>query len=775
MSLDVSGMKSAMRSTGGPLTTSLTRALVGVFCSALLSAVGCGSVSTDLPAGELAGRYAESEVVRALVSSARDAEARGEQVRAGRLADEALELDPSAVDAARLRQDQLRRDGRLGLLLSEARERVARSAGSAGSQYLLGRALTEPAEREAAFDRALERDPSFFWGWLGKGFAASTDEPDAAIRIFEQMLERTGGDVWVERNLGLLLLREERYDEALVIYERLGEREGEEARSRFGRARALLGLLRTGDSYRATLEGIVLDPRDRSGRDLLNVHLATGVPDAGIEYAIDLLFTDEVVLDAFCRSGGDELVVSLLQRSGRSAEATEILRRYEGRRARPANLASLDLGQVEVFFRGLEAWLPRFAIEAEDNQLRGRWLYLFDGPWREMSDEQLFADGDVVVSLVLALLDCGLLEEAEHFCAAAALRSQALDQGFDTLRARVQAESRFLRAMKRRLYAEFGADEPRALEDLLDGFRRDSEVLLGRDVVGEPRIHRVPFVGALIDPFGPGLAEWLRSRNKHLEMGQVSGGPADGFLFTRVSLRDLDADSAFPLPNRSLEVLGDAREIRSLQTVAGGDLAGVALIDHYAVDLQAVREWAADLTTIRERSRAQGDVILRDPIPPLDDPLDPLDAQTRLTVRAEVETGQMFAAVLDLVCWHERAHLADAARYLPPEKRVLRSLALVLGHGFDPDSILSELEGRAELAALAFTDHPDLVLAHIADFASKRGAESPHVRGFVRAARWLNEELEGEDGIPVGIASWPQIEPERMQAAARRIAARLWP
>jgi hypothetical protein len=85
------------------------------------------------------------------------------------------------------------------------------------------------------------------------------------------------------------------------------------------------------------------------------------------------------------------------------------------------------------------------------------------------------------------------------------------------------------------------------------------------------------------------------------------------------------------------------------------------------------------------------------------------------------------------------------------------------------------MERRAELASLAVSPHPELVLAHIADFLQDPSARSPHHHGFGTLGRELTAMLVTL-GVPPANAApsrWHLVPRATVQAAARRLLGQL--
>ncbi len=309
---------------------------------------------------------------------------------------------------------------------------------------------------------------------------------------------------------------------------------------------------------------------------------------------------------------------------------------------------------------------------------------------------------------------------------------------------------------------------------MISRLRELSERVLGRDIVGEPVRFRVPLVGEMLDPFRGEFAEHLARYNRHLVLGRRSGGVAEGMLLTRLSLAELPEQAALPLPGRCFEVIAVDRDVRAFSGVVGGDVAGIALLNHFLIDYDAVREWADSIADRRRIAAADGDVLMRDPLP-AEPGFDPLDVAHRLALVSPVQDAGLDAAVLDTIRHHERQHLVDSFRYLPVEYNLGRGLGLIWRFGLSPARIEAEMERRAELASLALSPHTELVLAHIVDFLGDPGVESPHHRGFSELAREISRRLEqlGVEPEAAAPSRWHLLDMALVRRAARDLLVRI--
>jgi hypothetical protein len=236
-------------------------------------------------------------------------------------------------------------------------------------------------------------------------------------------------------------------------------------------------------------------------------------------------------------------------------------------------------------------------------------------------------------------------------------------------------------------------------------------------------------------------------------------------------VRQVEPVAGLPLPPRCVEVVGEHRQLDPLQQ---GDLAGIALLNHYVIDMDEVRNWSSNLARRRRLAREDGGVVLRDALPRRVDPLEPAGVEWRLALLSPVEDGGLEAAVLDVIRWHERGHMVDFLHYLPWELNLFRTLALVVRNGFDSLAVTAEMEGRAELAALAMSPHTRLVLAHIAGFMTGDRGTSPHAIGFRAMVEQLQAALRERGVAEPAVHDWHRLDPALIRQTARELLAGFW-
>jgi hypothetical protein len=699
------------------------------------------------------------------------------------------------VDGQRLRQDILRARGRRGLVLLEAEQRVERSPDDPAAWYLLGRLAATPAAQQALFERAVELDPRFFWGWVGVAAATARTDPDRSLAIYQALYEAAPELAQNGVNLAAALIAQNRLDEAAAVYESLRGRSDARGVGDLGLARILALRDKRTEAWAPLLAAMLARPQDSGVHRLLEQFMLGGLPRDRLEQVRDLLLHEPGRLRAFLDGGGMGLAAELLLQLGDPFAAREALERRapagsgeaEARELGPAvaglrrawRRAALATGDVKAWLIDLRHTFPSSLLVDEANQVRVLWAQLFSGPWYTAEDP--LADAAHARDLVRALARTGLLTEADRVATLALARHGADAEVSVQLRAdrdEIRRELAFEAAMRRVLYAGYaGGDAAPALPRVMDEIRRLGREILGSDVVGRPHVFTIPFVGRLVDPFAAGIGAHFARHNRHLVLGQREGGPVEAMVLTRLSLRFLPPAGPLAVPAQCREVIGEDRSIRARSGVVGGDLAGVALVNGYVIDMDAVRDWAEGLRVMRAIAHEDGDALLGDPLPERLHPLDPLDAEWRLALASAVPDGELDAAVLDMIRWHEHAHLVDTFHFLPPERNLWRVLGLLFRNGFSPAAVEAEMEARAELAALALSPHTHLVLAHIASFCQQSiETASPHAAGFERLASDLQRRLQarGLTAAATAVGRWHELPLGEVRAAADALLRELW-
>ncbi len=735
---------------------------------------------TDIPWSGVAGDQA--------VLEARRLYDLGQGGAAMAMLDMALIDHPRHVDGHRLRQDLLRAQGRVARVRSEAQARLKSWGGDPRALYLYGRIAKGSEDKLAAFREVTATDPALFWGWLGLAYSLRTESLEQSLTVYRGLYEASGQHPIAARGYASVLRADKQYDKALQIYQALRTDQTLRGVGDIGMAETYLASGRNREAWRHIMLALEFRGYDPGVRQLIAQVLTKGMPPSEQSRVLDILKERPERLRQFANSGGQRILSTLLERSGDIPGAIDTLQavpdpKHYGvaRRLRRLRLAS---GDLRGYLRDFEAAMPQALIRDERNQVRSRWLALFEGPWATsgtLSDPLSRLDWSLQV--VQALSATGQLLEAEMTATLALQRHPDADlRQRDALRkARDEArkEQAFEHAMRRVLYLGYTREDPEDLQVVLGHLRRISLEIFDVDVVGQPEFFQIPMVGTMVDSVGPGLGTHLAKYNKHLVLGQRAGGAAEGLMLTILSKTDLKASAELPVATRCWRVVGEHREIQSLHGVLGGDLAGIALLNHYVIDFDAVRDWARTLRQRRDLAGRYG--LLEDPIPAPDpsiegDAMDPLDVHWRLSALSPLEDSQLLMSVLEMISWHERAHLVDSFHFLPPESNLWRVLGLLFSHGFSALAIEAEMEGKAEHAALCWSEHTELVLAHIASFLATEAPGSPHALGFRRLAEALQTAFAADPELVkyAAVRDWHQLPMHRVRQIARQLWHEIW-
>lgn len=700
---------------------------------------------------------------------------RGEDREALALVESVLAVEPRHVDGNRVRQDILRRRGRRGLLLAELESWLRADPDDALAHYLRGRVTFDQREKLRWFERAAELGPHLMWPWLGTAHTLVRFDAERAMRIYTRLYEVTDAHPIVAIAYGQALRRVGQTERAVTVYRTLADDRRVPGVGDLGLAQALLALDDREAAWGALVSALRQRPFDPGVRSLVLGWIRAGASDDQVSELYDVLRESPDAMAAFGRGDGASALVELFERHRQPRAALALLERI-GTTARDVDLRRtqrrlmLGIGDVAGFLAIVRADTPRAIVAHEGNQLRGRWLTLLDGPW---SDGEPLASAAQAAALLDALMTTGFVSEAEQVGGLARERWPA-DAAIAAGLAEARAELAFEAGLRRVLYRGYRGGDRAPLATVAARLRELSLRVLGRDVVGEPRRFRVPLVGEMFDPFRGELANHLERYNRHLVLGRRAGGTAEGMLLTRLSVAELPDQAELPLPGRCFEVVAVDRDVQAFSGVVGGDVAGIALLNHYLIDFDAVREWAASIAERRRIAAADGNLLVRDPLP-ADPGFDPVDVAHRLALLSSVQDADLDLAVLDTIRHHERQHLVDSFHYLPIEYNLGRGLGLLWRFGLSAARIEAEMERRAELASLALSPHTALVLAHIVDFLGDPGTESPHHRGFGELARELARRFT-ELGIePAGAvpSRWHLLDMALVQRAARDLLARI--
>jgi len=737
---------------------------------------GCQSVDPGLPPAHVTGLPWGEQPADRLAWSARQDVERGDPERALLQVATILQEEPRHVDANRLRQDLLRDRGRRGRLLIEAQKALHDRPNDGLAHYLLARIQDDPKAKLAGFARAAELSSESIWPWLGYAHTVRGVDRARSLAVYERLFAATEQHPLVAVAYASALREARRWDEAALVYQSMRKDPRIPGVAELGLAQVALAREDRDVAWGSLLQALRVRPFDPGVQALVHGWLETTASPDQAQQVIDVLREDGERLRAFGNSSGTSVLADLLAKQGQPQAARALLERQLQVRPSPGLRRSLRqlllaLGEVDAFLLELVQHLPMHVVAAEANQVRGRWLTLLRGPWIQGA---ALATSEQAADLLVALRDVGLLVEVELLCETAMLRFPERAELWHERQDEVRRELAFEAGLRRLLYQGYQSRDSANLALVVTRLRELSQRVLGRDVVGSPPQFSVPLVGEMLDPFVGELSTHLARYNRHLVLGRRSGGVAEGLLVTRLSVAELPWVERQQLQGRCYEVIGMDRDVKALGGVLGSDLAGVALLNHFLIDHDAVVAWALGLLDRRRIARSDNLALQSDPVP-AGVGMAPLDVAWRLALVSKVKDEDLGEAVLDMIRDHERRHLVDSFHYMPIESNLLRGAGLLFQFGLSPASIEAEMERRAELAALALSPHTELVLAHIVDFYGDPPLSSPHHRGFSELLQQVHEQLllQGVTPAQAVPSQWHTLDMAQIQKAASTLLAQL--
>lgn len=710
--------------------------------------------------------------------------------------DEALELveplvraHPLFVPAVRLRQVILLERGRGALLADEAQRALARDPDRPEAEYLALRLIPDLHVRYQRIDAAVQRFPRSWW--LRYSYCWS--------------LVRRRSPLLREKAFGAELLRLAKFrmpwagGALLATSLRPNSVKREPFVARLNELRARMPESRPQIDLALFVAGDDLWERVRSG--LAEAPYAPTVTNALLNVSRDTaqsrqfvawLRRDAALREVLLEAGHGRYLLQAAERVADVAFADSIRRELvrarrdsslgrSGRWVLPPRQRILQgplvRGDLEAALAFYETSLPAVLRDDGRNRMEPRLKALLAGPGRGL--RACPADGRRAVAVFRALLDAGWVEEAS-------LLGRSWGPKHPELAPLLEEAERFQRFELGLTELAAAGSSKRRLVDFLAEIRALAESIYGEDVIGDSRVLRFPIIGGrIVDPFGPGLPLFFDRYSRHLIFGTLDEPvrrPQIAFG-RKVFERRLPVSKDLYVPGRSREVIVEHTSFSATSNMAFSEPAGVALWNHYVIDLRKWDEWGVGLERMWERMRQNPDLPLADPIPECDpcSMAQPAQVHWRLLARVmrdrrwSVET--LRAEVLKLLRLHEQAHLVDAQRFLPALRKLGAAVRLFARSGFSQASLMADLEGRAEIAALASGADPHLTLSHLAGFAGDafERTASPHRVGFGRMLRRI-VEMWHADGAPGAVkpgsnllAQLHLIDPDRARRYAQRI------
>jgi len=681
----------------------------------------------------------------------------------------AIDRAPEFVDAHRAYQNLELSRYRRGQLIREYRGFLDQAPGSAPRRYLLARLWSDPGRQLEGFESALASDPWLYFGLIGKGYASLElgylDRSETAFRVaLEQRPERS------EAAHGLLRVLSSRRDlNSLDAQVELATRLLEQD------------------------HGDALAKRVLITRQVANAETSKACQDA-VRFVLETPSEDAVLLAIDTLEGYASLSDLRLARallSGFRAPVTETpawirlealveggagdprAALHEVQRALPGVAGTETIGGLR---RGLLLRTGRVAEYLQEVQSR-RYRSGFELPEEDESErllqsvlrrlespDGLAAPGEAERA-VDDLLRLGLFE-AGIAVARRALRERPEAAGLHRVLARALRHRRFLAELKQHFTAIYRQGDSVSLEQVFEDLREISVSCLGENVV-DPVVTREYFpIGEFLEPDpakGSGLARYFDSFGIFFMLGRRTLGLPEAYALTRIAQGHAQVG-----PNRIYRVLGEELLIPSATEWGGGEIAGFAFESFIVLNVDRVRDAAHAARRLYENHRGSSDELLGEaqlePGGPgsngkITGMSEPLSLAARASYRAYDEflrsggrEEEYPGLLLNAVEVHERAHIRDAARFLPVLQDFGEKLSLLWSLRFSPTRIEVWLEERAQAVALFEARSSMAALVTIASMLPNQWSSPPHSAAYHELARSMVE------GIASNLESYPELD-----------------
>lgn len=300
-------------------------------------------------------------------------------------------------------------------------------------------------------------------------------------------------------------------------------------------------------------------------------------------------------------------------------------------------------------------------------------------------------------------------------------------------------------------------------------------------------VRRIPVFGSWLDhgteSTSPAVRHF-RAYGKFLMLGQREGQPTEAILLSLASLERGACIHTRGATYRHDVAVGYDRRLSGYVESQGGGLGGACLPDGIWMDADSAREadFSVRSVVVTDAARVEAGRQAASLLPP-DGPgglfgtTETAGAGLRLVDRyVKRRPGRAWGSFSTLVA-HENGHVVEIKRHLPLLRGLPASLALVVQSGFSPLRIEMELERRAQLAALAYAEDPDLALAEMMAALPVHAREpDAHAGGYRDAIRALAVEVYQHPELYGAINRTYRVVPqldrltnEQIRHAARRI------
>ncbi len=712
--------------------------------------MGCATSERAPVAASHWAAYAPDASLEAELARARGLAGRGHVAAAAGELWDLTAREPRFLEAHRLLQDLLVVSPADWSLRRAYAERLAANPDDPDSLYLAARIAPLRERQVDLFEAVLARAPTHAHARVGQALALQrAGDIEGALDV----AERAGRDApWLPTPwlfMGYLTLGRANWEVAARCFSEAGHRDPADARAPLGQMAAAEngGQMRAAGT--AAVRALRLAPGDEGVlAGAVGVLMRAGVPSL-LREAVEVLESERqhVAHPAFVEAELGRLHLAL----GNGEAARRLLVRANEQRIVAGELAlplrrahTLAGDYVAAVEAGLAA-IPRGGMD-ESSVYRDRWRALFDAAHAASTETP---DSRQLLRLAEAMLAVGWRREAQVVLARAAATAPA-DKEVRDRAVEERAFDRFLEdvaVIGRRIRDDVRADRGSpSVREVLHEIGLASAARLGVNLTAGATVRTYPFLGefSASQVSDGAFAHEFDRRGLLLLVGERRGEGLQVMAGRIVAVR----------PGIEETVRGDELsldevwlETQDLPEGLGGlrlGLAGLTLDRLVLLQLDAI---------LRSPRRIDAGLEV-EPRPAFDTrERRALDTPSAVAWRIEQQLaaeGLLTDAFFDTVRRHELGHVRDARRMLPVQRHPLRSLGLLLEHGFDGRAIEQTLEARAQLTSLVDSAEPRAALSALLAFLPETDGRTAHAAGYVRAVR---EAIRIVDEDPVAFPS----------------------
>jgi len=668
--------------------------------------------------------------------------------------EELVNRHPSYVNAHRYLQGLYIDDNRYGYLMNRYYSALTANPNDPIACYLYGRLLSQPEDQIRYFERAVDNDSSFFWGYNGLGYAyrkAGNFNQSASAFIDACLSAPSRKEPYV--GLISLYLAYRKMDETnelldkvqklfpddvsikLLHYKYLDEVEGPiPALDELLKVTPNMELNR--DYFLTLIKALDKTSSDEKIKLVFNKFSLLAEEENNDPYMGSL----DLLLGVCCRKLGylsgalhySSRVFAEYPANSRVRRELRFLYAVSGDIRRALNLQTM-ICPKEWTERSRYGKHSKRLLELEESLIRKK-----DWSFKEKE----------IYELSLLLTELGWLEEAYHYLFFIADSKTKTGQQASLLLKDILSHSYFEQTLKEFFISQYREFKKRGtcldFDEVKTKLSEISKEILNKDIFDDCTFLDFSPAGMLLDvrlSANCKSSNYFRSFNRFFLMGQKNDGPVEAYL---LDLYDVQPGIKMEVAGQEIEfdlVRCENLRIPSLIEFEGGNITGAGLHSILFLNIDTMRQEVQIAHDLYSSFRKKEEILLDDPAPMCEDD-DVTNSDNHLGLASRLRylsfkdiganggDSAYMESTFNSIYRHEILHLADATRFLPITKDLLWKTYQFISRGFSRFNIEAWLEERAQLHSLLTTSDPYGVLAEMADFIDGPSYQSPHRKGY---------------------------------------------